>query len=54
LIEAAKKEGKVVYYTAVDLPLEKKSVKSFETRYPGVPVRAEHSGAERVFQRIGQ
>jgi iron(III) transport system substrate-binding protein len=54
LIEAAKKEGKVVYYTSVDLPLAEKVAKSFEAKYPGVEVRVERSGAERVFQRIGQ
>ena len=54
LIEAAKKEGKVVYYTSIDLPLAEKIAKSFEAKYPGVAVRVERSGAERVFQRIGQ
>jgi iron(III) transport system substrate-binding protein len=54
LIEAAKKEGKVVYYTSVDLPLAEKLAKSFEAKYPGIEVRVERSGAERVFQRIGQ
>jgi iron(III) transport system substrate-binding protein len=54
LIEAAKKEGKVIWYTSVDLPLAEKIAKAFEARYPGVSVRVERSGAERVFQRIGQ
>ena len=54
LIEAAKKEGKLFYYTSVDLPLAEKIAKSFEAAYPGIAVRVERSGAERVFQRIGQ
>jgi iron(III) transport system substrate-binding protein len=54
LIEAAKKEGKVVWYTSVDLPLAEKVGKAFETKYPGIAVRVERSGAERIFQRIGQ
>jgi iron(III) transport system substrate-binding protein len=54
LIEAAKKEGRVVYYTSVDLPLAEKIAKAFEARYPGVAVRVERTGAERLFQRIGQ
>ncbi|HEY2136074.1 MAG TPA: iron ABC transporter substrate-binding protein, partial [Xanthobacteraceae bacterium] len=54
LIDAAKKEGKVVYYTSIDLPLAEKIAKSFEAAYPGVSVRVERTGAERVFQRIGQ
>jgi iron(III) transport system substrate-binding protein len=54
LIEAAKKEGKIIYYTSVDLPLAEKIAKAFEARYPGVGVRVERTGAERLFQRIGQ
>ena len=54
LIEAAKKEGKVVWYTSVDLPLSEKVGKAFEAKYSGIAVRVERSGAERVFQRIGQ
>ena len=54
LTEAAKKEGKLFYYTSVDLPLAEKIAKSFEAAYPGIAVRVERSGAERVFQRIGQ
>src|SRR6187397_894491 len=54
LIEAARKEGKVVYYTSIDLPLAEKIAKAFEAKYPGIAVRVERTGAERVFQRIGQ
>src|ERR1051325_6623586 len=54
LIEAARKEGKVVWYTSIDLAVAEKIAKSFEAKYPGVAVRVERSGAERVFQRIGQ
>jgi iron(III) transport system substrate-binding protein len=54
LIAAAQKEGKVIYYTSIDLPLAEKIAKSFEAKYPGVAVRVERTGAERVFQRIGQ
>ncbi len=54
LVEAAKKEGKVAFYTAMDLPIAEKFGKTFEAKFPGVTVRVERSGAERVFQRIGQ
>jgi iron(III) transport system substrate-binding protein len=54
LVEAATKEGKVVWYTSVDLPVAEKIAKAFEARYPGIETRVERSGAERVFQRIGQ
>src|ERR1700760_2058287 len=54
LIAAAKKEGKVVHYTSVDLPLAEKVSKAFEAKYPGISVRVERSGAERNFTRILQ
>jgi iron(III) transport system substrate-binding protein len=54
LIEAAKKEGKVVFYTAMDLQFAERLGKAFEAKYQGITVRVERSGAERVFQRIGQ
>jgi iron(III) transport system substrate-binding protein len=54
LIAAAKKEGQVIHYTSTDLPVAEKLAKAFETKYPGVAVRVERTGAERVFQRIGQ
>src|SRR5262249_10968374 len=54
LIEAAKKEGKVSFYTAMDLQFAERLGKAFEARFPGVAVRVERSGAERVFTRIGQ
>jgi iron(III) transport system substrate-binding protein len=54
LIEAAKKEGKVVWYTSVDLPVAERVAKAFSAKYPGIAPRVERTGAERVFQRIGQ
>jgi iron(III) transport system substrate-binding protein len=54
LIEAAKKEGQVIYYTSIDLPVAEKLAKAFEAKYQGIAVRVERTGAERVFQRIGQ
>jgi iron(III) transport system substrate-binding protein len=54
LIEAAKKEGKVTWYTSVDLPVAEKVAKAFEVAYPGIAMKVERSGAERIFQRIGQ
>jgi iron(III) transport system substrate-binding protein len=54
LIKAAQKEGSCNYYTSVDLPLAERIARAFEAKYPGIKVRVERSGAERVFQRIGQ
>jgi iron(III) transport system substrate-binding protein len=54
LFDAAKKEGKLVFYTAMDLQLAERLGRTFEQKYPGIAVRVERSGAERVFQRIDQ
>src|SRR5215831_657686 len=54
LIEAARKEGKVSYYSALELNVAERLGKAFEAKYPGIAVRVERSGAERIYQRIGQ
>jgi len=54
LIEAAKKEGKLTFYTAMDLPFAERLGKTFEAKFPGIAVRVERSGAERIFSRIDQ
>ena len=54
LIEAANKEGKVVLYSSMDLPVGEKLSKAFEAAYPGLSVQIERSGSERLFQRLDQ
>lgn len=54
LVAAAKKEGKVVFYTATDVQVAEKLGSAFEAKYPGIKVQVERAGSERVFQRIGQ
>ena len=54
LVDSARKEGQVIYYTSTDLPVAERLAKAFEAKYPGIAVRVERTGAERVFQRIGQ
>jgi iron(III) transport system substrate-binding protein len=54
LIEAARKEGKVSYYAAIQLEVAERLGKMFEAKYPGISVAVERSGAERIFQRIAQ
>lgn len=54
LIEAAKREGKVTYYTAMDLSVAEPMARAFEAKYPGIKVAVERTGAERLFNRIGQ
>ena len=54
LIEAARKEGRLGLYTSLDLVVAEKLARAFEARYPGIAVRVERTGAERLFQRIQQ
>lgn len=54
LIRAARAEGRVSFYTALDLPVAEKLARDFESRYPGIAVRLERGGSERLFQRIDQ
>jgi iron(III) transport system substrate-binding protein len=54
LIEAAKRDGKVVWYTSVELRAAERIAKAFEAKYPGITVQVERSGAERNFQRLAQ
>jgi iron(III) transport system substrate-binding protein len=54
LIEAAKKEGKLVWYAAMDLPVSQRVARGFEEKYPGINVRIERTGSERQFVRLAQ
>ena len=54
LIEAAKKEGKVNFYTAMEINVAEQFSKLFEAKFPEIKVKVERSGSERVFSRIAQ
>ncbi len=54
LVKKAQQEGKVVFYTSVDVAVAEKVAKRFEARYPGVTAQIERAGSERIFQRLGQ
>ena len=54
LVEAARKEGKATFYTALELNTSERLARAFEAKYPGIAIRVERSGAERVYQRIMQ
>jgi iron(III) transport system substrate-binding protein len=54
LIEAARREGKVVWYSVMDLPVGEHLARSFEAKFPGISVHVERTGSERLFQRLGQ
>ena len=54
MVAAAEKEGKVVWYTAVDVKVAEAIAKAFKAAYPNIGVDVERSGSERVFQRVNQ
>ena len=54
LVAAAAKEGKVVWYTAVDVKVAEAVAKAFRAEYPNIDLDVERAGSERVFQRINQ
>ena len=53
-VEAAKKEGKVVWYTSLALPSAEKVAKLFEAAYPGIKVEVQRTGSQRILQRVMQ
>ena len=53
-LEAAKKEGKVVWYSSLAVPSTEKIAKMFEAAYPGIKVEVHRTGSQRVLQRLMQ
>jgi iron(III) transport system substrate-binding protein len=53
-LEAARKEGKVVWYTSLALSSAEKVAKLFEAAYPGVTVEVQRTGSQRILQRMMQ
>jgi len=54
LLAKAKNEGKIVWYTSIELQTAEKIAKTFESAHLGVDVQVERNGCERIVQRIGQ
>jgi iron(III) transport system substrate-binding protein len=54
LVEAAKKDGSVVFYTSIELQTAEKLAQAFEKAYPGIKVQVERNGCERIVQRLQQ
>src|SRR5262249_58295937 len=54
LVEAAKKEGKIVWYTSLVLPSAEKVAKLFEAAYPGIRVDVNRTGSQRILQKVLQ
>src|SRR5262252_7659048 len=53
-LEAAKKEGKVVWYTSLALSSSEKVAKLFEQAYPCIKVEVHRTGSQRILQRVMQ
>jgi iron(III) transport system substrate-binding protein len=54
LLQAAKKEGKVVWYTSLALPSSTSIAHAFRTKYAGIEVEVHRTGSQRVLQRVMQ
>ena len=54
MIEAAKKEGKVIWYTSLALPSSTMIANLFMNRYKGIEVEVHRTGSQRVLQRVMQ
>jgi iron(III) transport system substrate-binding protein len=54
MLAAAAKEGKVVWYSSIDVKVAELIAKAFRADYPNIQIEVERSGSERVFQRINQ
>src|SRR5205809_4629474 len=53
-VEAARREGKVVWYTSLALSSCEKVAKLFEAAYPGISVEVHRTGSQRILQRVMQ
>jgi iron(III) transport system substrate-binding protein len=53
-LSEARREGKVVWYSAAALATAQRVAKLFEQAYPGIQVELHRSGSERILQRIMQ
>jgi iron(III) transport system substrate-binding protein len=54
LVAAARKEGKVVWYTSLALPSSTALASLFMNKYKGIEVEVHRSGSQRVLQRAMQ
>ena len=52
LVEGAKREGKVVWYTTLAAEQNKQIANAFETKYPGVKVETFRTGSSALAQRV--
>ena len=51
-IDAAKREGEVVYYASMNLAEANAIIGEFEKRYPFIKVRLQRTGSEKLLTRV--
>jgi iron(III) transport system substrate-binding protein len=54
LVQGARKEGKVVWYTSLALPSSTAIAHFFQSKYKGIEVEVHRTGSQRVLQRVLQ
>src|SRR5499426_4450753 len=54
LVQAARKEGKVVWHTSLALPSSTAISHYFQNKYKGIEVEVHRNGSQRVLQRFMQ
>jgi iron(III) transport system substrate-binding protein len=54
LVQAARKEGKMVWYTSLALPSSTAIAHAFENKYKGIEVLVHRNGSQRVLQTVMQ
>ena len=52
LVEGAKREGKLVWYTTLAVVQNKQIAATFEAKYPGVKVETYRAGSSALVQRV--
>jgi len=54
MIQAARKEGSVAWYTSLAIPSSTSIAQAFKTKYTGIDVEVHRTGSQRVLQRVMQ
>jgi iron(III) transport system substrate-binding protein len=54
MIQAARKEGSVAWYTSLAVPSSTAIAHAFKTKYTGIDVEVHRTGSQRVLQRVMQ
>src|SRR5215470_7928312 len=54
VLQAARKEGSVAWYTSLAIPSSTAIAQAFKTKYTGIDVEVHRTGSQRVLQRVMQ